>query len=203
MNLSEIKKKLEFTRDRSIAGLMLLEAENISGDLDGINILDMVDGSLFFQLISLYSAQSKAPLVEKFIASKFGYKLVSSSKGRGDFYDPVTDEYIELKASFTNKGKNLNIRQIRPWQDIHKYLLMYIDEDNPKDSVLFILNKQQMNEEIQLLGSHTHGTKEANKSNLNHEFSITIPVNADNLLYQRWYNNYSDVKALGTILSKA
>lgn len=199
MKLTEIESNLKNEYLKAKSGLNLIS--QIRGESqDDPHVLDIPNGTQLFSLISSYSAQTKAPLAEKFIAKKLHYNMVSASQGQGDFYDPVKGEYIELKVSFSNKGKNLNIRQIRPWQDVESYLLLYIDDFYQKDNVLFRLNKVQMLEEIKNHGSHTHGTHEANKLNRNHEFSITIPIDPKKALYNRWSSSYRDDELLNKIM---
>lgn len=56
------------------------------------------------------------------------YQSVSASFNKGDAKDN-NDNYYEFKTSFTNKDEKLNIRQIRPWQNIDFYYCFYINEN--------------------------------------------------------------------------
>lgn len=147
------------------------------------------NGYLFYNSISNLTAQSKAPLGEKFLCHQLGYKRISATKNSGDAIDNAGNIY-EFKNSFTNKGNNLNIRQIRLWQPIDYYYCIFIDEENLENSLFFILNKEQMAEEVALCGGYTHGTIEANKNNQNKEYSITIPVKGNNEKLNRWKEKY-------------
>ncbi len=155
------------------------------------NLLDVPEGNLVFKAISMLPTQQKAPFVEKFVGKALDWGTMHSSKGRGDFYDSGKDKYIELKTSFTNKGRMLNARQIRPWQDVDEYMCFYIDEINPSSSVLFVLDKNAMLDEIEKHGSHSHGTKESNLLNIHKEISLTVPINPRSDMYNRWLASYS------------
>ena len=139
------------------------------------DITDISDGELFYFLISKYSTQKKAVLAQTFIANKLGAKEIAASENQGDFVFENTKTYVELKHSFKNQAQNLNIRQIRLWQNVDYYYCFYVDEDNFDNSNFYILTKEQMKQEVELCGGATHGTIEANINNQNIEYSITIP----------------------------
>lgn len=147
------------------------------------------NGELFYSSISNLTAQSKAPLGEKFLCYQLNYKRISANKNSGDAIDDNGNIY-EFKNSFTNKGNNLNIRQIRLWQPIDYYYCIYIDEEKIENSLFFVLNKEQMIEEVALCGGYTHGTIEANRNNQNKEYSITISVKGKNEKLDRWKEKY-------------
>lgn len=157
------------------------------------------NGYLFYNSISSLTAQAKAPLGEKFLCYQLGYERVAANKNCGDAMDSQGNFY-EFKNSFTNKGNNLNIRQIRLWQPIDYYYCIYIDEDNLENSLFFVLTKQQMEEEVVLCGNYTHGTAEANKNNQNREYSITISIKNDNEKLNRWKEKYLSVELKNKIL---
>lgn len=141
----------------------------------------------FLIVISSLSPQSKSPLIEDFLSRRNNLEKVSPSIEKGDFKTPE-GKYIELKVSFSNKEDNLNIRQIRLYQDIDEYWCFYFDDKGnlKKNSKLFILSKEQMSNEVNKIGSFTHGTKRANSENKNNEYSITIPMKK----YHYWNKEY-------------
>ena len=156
------------------------------------NIYELENGKLFYLLIANYSAQKKAPLIEKFLCHKLNLTSVPSSQNQGDAKDGE-NHYYEFKFSTTNEGGNLNLRQIRPWQDIDYYYCGYIDDKkNIDDSKFYILTKQQMLEEIELNNaSFTHGVKDINIINQYSEYSITIPMHSKtSKKLQRWNEKY-------------
>ena len=127
---------------------------------------------------------------EKFLCDILELKRVSSRNDRGDAVDSEGLHY-EFKTSFTNQAENLNIRQIRLWQDVDFYYCIYINEVDLDKSLFFVLSKEEMVEEVELCGGFTHGTVEANKNNTNSEFSITIPVYKEqNEKTKRWKEKY-------------
>ena len=158
----------------------------------------ITDPVKFFNVIALGSAQAKAPEFEKYLALKTGWAKMLASANRGDYHNLDDDTYIELKASFTNKGNNLNIRQIRLWQDVDYYLAIYINHNNIRDSKVYWLTHQQMVEEVEKGGSATHGTSEANQENNNIEYSITIPMNGGSK-QQEWDRLYANTELFNII----
>jgi len=145
---------------------------------------------LFYSTIAPFSAQKKAPLGEKFLCHKLNYQRIAASKNMGDAIDQDGTIY-EFKNSFTNQNQNLNIRQIRLWQPIDFYYCFYINEKDLDKSIFFELTKDQMIEEVAICGGYTHGTIEANKDNVNREYSITIPIyNDNNEKTKRWKEKY-------------
>lgn len=149
---------------------------------------------VFFTVISVGTAQAKAPEAEKFIARKMGWTKISPSLNKGDF-KTAENKYIELKNSFSNKAGCLNLRQIRLWQEVDYYLCIYIDETNISDSVVLLLTHEQMEKEVTSCGSATHGTAAANANNQNIEYSITIKVGSP--MMTQWIEKYdapADIK---------
>lgn len=200
MLIAEIQKE-NLTILRKVQKIDSLICQFSEKDLSS-NVYEMTNGYNFYTLISLLSAQKKAPLVEKFLCKKMNYQLVPAPLNKGDAKDN-NNCYYEFKTSFTNKGEKLNIRQIRPWQNIDFYYCFYINENDIDKSVFFVLTKDEMLKEIKECGSYTHGTKKANENNQNKEFSITIDVyNIENTTTKRWYNLYLDTNLKNKILYK-
>ena len=185
MTLKEIKEIL-YKEKRKIEKVekILEEQRELS---DSINLLN-VKPDLFFYCLSLLSTQQKAPLCEEYIIKQLKGEKIKSSLDRGDF--KINGEYYELKCSFNNKGENLNIRQIRLYQDVNYYLCGYVDIFCLKKSYFYILTKIEMEKEVRMLGSFTHGTKAAQKEKGNSEYSITIPINPLNDTFLRWNEKY-------------
>ena len=127
---------------------------------------------------------------EKFLCHKLNMIRVSPSEDRGDAKDS-NNLYYEFKNSFTNEAQNLNIRQIRLWQNIDFYYCIYINEQDLNKSLFFVLSKEEMEKEVELCGGFTHGTAVANAVNQHSEYSITIPVyNDNNEKTKRWKQKY-------------
>ena len=179
--------KQEYFKKIEKINLILNAIKNIEDDKD---ITDIFSNKIFYNLISEYSTQIKAPLSDKRLIKYFNLIPVSAKENRGDAKDKE-NLYYEFKTSFTNKGNNLNIRQIRLWQNIDYYYCFFINEDDVSQSLFFKLSHQEMKKEVELCGSATHGTKKANINNDNIEYSITVPVyNLQNEKTIRWRKNY-------------
>jgi len=57
--------------------------------------------------------------------------------------------------------------------------------------MFFKLNREQMKNEIDKIGTPTHGSRRANLMNTNVEYSITLPIfDNKNENVVRWKNNY-------------
>lgn len=185
MKIYEIEQDIEKQIARLSKTLELLKQEDMKKDIEQCK-----NSYLFYTMIANYSVQRKAPLSDKYIINKLGYQSVKASEDRGDAKDNH-ERYYEFKTSFTNKENKLNLRQIRLWQDIDFYYCFFINEQDFSRSVAFSLTKEQMAQEVKLLGGATHGTNKANQQNENIEYSITIDVyNLNNINTKRWHDKY-------------
>ena len=190
MLLSEIYIKNQNILQRAIKIQNLIEEAFKNGKTLEEEIIDCGNAYLYYMSTASLTAQQKAPLSEKFLCKLLGYTPVSSREDRGDAVDK-NGNYYEFKNSFTNQAKNLNIRQIRLWQDVDYYYCFYINEEDLDKSVFFVLTKEQMIEEVKLCGGCTHGTTTSNMVNEHIEYSITIPVyNDKNEKTKRWKEKY-------------
>ena len=154
------------------------------------DIVNCGNAYLYYTSTAGLTAQAKAPLGEKFLCNLLGYTRVSSREDCGDAVDKNGIHY-EFKNSFTNQQQNLNIRQIRLWQNVDYYYCFYINEEDLDKSVFFVLTKEEMTEEVALCGGYTHGTVAANAENKHSEYSITIPIyNDENEKTKRWKEKY-------------
>lgn len=186
MLLSEIAQKNKEILQKALYIQNLIDQQ----EKLNINIEDCHDAHLYYLSTASLTAQKKAPMGEKFLCKKLNMKQVSSREDRGDAVDK-NGLYYEFKNSFTNEVQNLNIRQIRLWQNVDFYYCIYINEVNLDDSLFFVLTKEQMIKEVELCGGFTHGTIAANSVNQHNEYSITIPVyNNKNEKTKRWKENY-------------
>ena len=163
--------------------------------LDQENIFDHItSASELFLLSSFMNAQKKSGIIENYIARKMGGELISPSLDRGDMI--VTSDhgevYYEMKTSTTNDKQKLNARQIRLWQDVDYYLCSYIDEKNLHNSRCYVLTKEQMEDEVILIGGFTHGTRKSNVRNENQFHSVTVNMarNTKSKASIRWNNSY-------------
>ena len=141
------------------------------GDLSGLGFDDVILVSGF----SGFTPQERTSFLEEFMCDEFGWKPVSSRLNRGDYID-ANGRYFELKCSASNKNNKIHILQIRPWQKIDYYIVMYFDLDAPDKSKMYVLTHDEMLEEVSHIGKPTHGTKAANAINGNIEYSIHLPI---------------------------
>ena len=190
MLLSEVYDKNEKVLNRALHIQNLLKQALDKGVSLTDDIVNCGNAYLYYTSTACLTAQAKAPLGEKFLCILLGYTRVSSREDCGDAVDEK-GTYYEFKNSFTNQQQNLNIRQIRLWQNVDYYYCFYINEEDLDKSVFFILTKDEMIEEVTLCGGYTHGTVAANAVNEHSEYSITIPVyNDKNEKTKRWKEKY-------------
>lgn len=145
--------------------------------LDDDSEIETLPIESFLDVLSFSNAQFNAPAFERRLQVLHKWKKISPTENRGDFEVPGFVKSVELKTSFSNKANKINIRQIRLWQNCD-YVVTYCDYNEFKHKTYF-LTHNQMVEEVAKLGSATHGTKKANKRNLNVEYSITLNINND------------------------
>lgn len=145
--------------------------ESCNGDLTKCSLADYITMSGN----GMFSPQKRTKFLEDKMIEVFSWKPVSSSVGRGDYIDS-NGKYFELKCSSSNESNKIHMLQIRPWQDIDYYLVIYFDLDDYRKSKAYILSKNDMIDEINKSSSATHGTKIANMQNKNVEYSIHLPI---------------------------
>lgn len=190
MQLSEVYNENKKVLNRALYIQNLLEGVLNKGVSLTDDIVNCGDAYLYYTSTASLTAQAKAPLGERFLCNLLGYTRVSSREDRGDAVDKE-GIYYEFKNSFTNQRQNLNIRQIRLWQNVDYYYCFYINEEDLDKSVFFILTKDEMIKEVVLCGGYTHGTLTANAVNEHNEYSITIPIyNDKNEKTKRWKEKY-------------
>lgn len=156
---------------------------------------DLNNAKDFFPVIAFLNAQAKSPKIDNFIYKKTGQTPVKSSLGRGDGYDAVNKKYYEYKISTSNKDQKINAVQLRPWQKIDFYLLGYIDEDDFKNSRLYLLTHHQLIRECQIMNAGAmHGTATANQQNQNIELALRLPIDVNNIDFKRFEKKYRTKK---------
>lgn len=200
MLLSQIYSKNSIILERASKIQTLIEEALKNGKTLEEEIINCGNAYLYYISTATLPAQQKAPLGEKFLCKLLDYTPVSSREDRGDAVDK-NGKYYEFKNSFTNQKQNLNIRQIRLWQDVDYYYCFYINEEDLDKSVFFVLTKEEMIEEVTLCGGYTHGTVAANAVNEHSEYSITIPIyNDKNEKTKRWKEKYLSQELKNKIL---
>ena len=145
----------------------------------------------FIRSMVLLNPQSYGNRIEKRLIEKFKGVPVSSKIDKGDMI--VNKLYYEIKTSILfNNNNNLNLVQLRLWQDIDFYLCVVYDLRNGKfEQYTFLLSKSEMIKESQLCNmSSAHGTKKANKANLNIELRYSLVFKENNPVLVRWLEKY-------------
>ena len=178
MLLKELYNKNEKNLLRALRIQNLLKQALENGMSLTDDIINCNNAYIYYTSTASLTAQAKAPMGEKFLCNLLGYTKISPREDCGDAVDK-NGIYYEFKNSFTNQEQNLNIRQIRLWQNVDYYYCFYINEEELEKSVFFVLTKEEMVEEVALCGGYTHGTIAANAVNKHNEYSITIPVYND------------------------
>lgn len=178
-DLSGISKLIDLELAGEVRTLLSKHVDKL--DIQNIDWTEYVTAAVTYS-----SAQSYGSRVEALYGRKNGYKKVSSSDQKGDLFNPVTQKYIEVKFSVLSKPANqINIVQIRPHhQGLDEYHIITFEKET-LTTVLYSLDKQQMNDELQLTGhSLAHGTKSTQNSLSHPEYAIRFKK--DSPVYNRW-----------------
>ena len=123
----------------------------------------------------IFSPQKRTSFMEDALVDMFHWKKVKASEDKGDYID-CDGKYFELKCSSSNDADTINILQVRPWQEVDYYVVIYFDLDVPSSSKVYVLQKSEMVEEVEKLGHPSHGTSTANQENGKIEYSIHLPI---------------------------
>jgi len=140
--------------------------------------------------LSILTSQSYGTTIEKFIIDKLNMSKVKAKENRGD--SCCNGKYYEIKISLiTSTNVNLNLVQIRNWQNIDGYICCAFDIRDKYKEYIFYLNKNQMVEELELMNaSSAHGTKKVSDANKHIEKRFSIKIDNKDKNFQRWINNY-------------
>lgn len=150
---------------------------------------------IFVKKMLLINPQSYGSRLSNYFKDRvFKGESVSQSDDLGDIFSEKG--FFEVKCSLiTDVNKTLNIVQIRNWQNIDGYYCIAIDTRTfPYRIFFFSLTKEQMQNEVLKLGTNAHGTKKANKENVNVEKKITLKIKDNNYDFQRWCSLYLDTE---------
>jgi hypothetical protein len=173
---NDLKKSLE--RQRKAQELI---EENEDNTIEEISLLD----AIIISSSGIFSPQKRISFLEDKLKKMFSWTPINPSDERGDYIDKNCYNF-ELKCSATNDSNTINILQVRPWQDVDYYRIIYFDLDDPLKSKSYVIPKDDMIDEIKIYGSATHGTKNANKDNKKIEYSFHLPVSNE------WDDKYLD-----------
>lgn len=174
------KKDLNEAINRMKNAQELIES-NIDKNLDEISIFDAITISGG----GMFSPQKRTVFLEDRMKHMFSWKTVNPLDERGDYLD-TNNKHFELKCSSTNDSNTINVLQLRPWQDVDYYRIIYFDLNDSKKSKSYVLSRDEMLEEIKKYGQPTHGTKNANMVNNKIEYGFHLPIENE------WDNKYLD-----------
>lgn len=179
-----------------------------------INILDMIREeaktetwhnerwSLFIRRMRLLNPQAYGSRIQNYLFDKLGWERVPSRLDRGDVRNSP-GQYFEVKMSFiTPKNQEVNIVQVRPWQQISGHHIFVVDATDHYALYHFGLSKNEMGAEISLIGSSAHGTTSAVRNNINREYRLGIPWRENHPAYQRWISQYLQIHTYGALLTE-
>jgi hypothetical protein len=129
----------------------------------------------FLMYMKLYfTPQSYGIRIQNRIIKENGWNSIPSTLNRGDSIDK-DGKYNEIKISYLTPNDFYNLIQIRLYQNIDYYYLMFVDSEyNP---IYVTLTESQMKELVNKYGTAAHGTKNSILENKNIEYRITIPYN--------------------------
>jgi hypothetical protein len=135
----------------------------------------------------MLSPQSYGSRLETYLMNFYGWERVAPALNRGDVQ--VEDgRYIEIKVSVVDSYTKVNFVQLRPHQDIDGYRLFVIDAETTV--YRFDLTKEQMDHEIKLVGTNSHGTSDVAAANVKKEPSIRFKWSEKTEAYRRWMADY-------------
>lgn len=133
--------------------------------------------------------------VQAYLCTLLKYKTTPSSEDCGDFKTRESED-VEFKCSFLDKySRQINVKQIRPWQDLDYYYIFTVDYSNYQDLIYkcYKLTKKQMTDECVLMNAKpTHSTKKNNENNDKIELGFFVNLNSEHFI--RWENNYLNKK---------
>lgn len=155
---------------------------------------------IYCRLLMILSPQKRTSLIEKRLRLHFGWVTVNASKELGDYIDNQ-NKYFELKTSCPNSSDKIMVRQVRLWQNVDYYLVLYIDCFNLLESQAFVLTKDEMIDEAFNKGSFSHKTKASSEGDKKRELSFSISVNKNNSDNKEWTEKYGRPDILKDILT--
>jgi len=155
------------------------------------------DWATFIRKMRILTPQSSGSRIQNYIFRALGWTKINPLLNRGDVKNSL-GQYFEVKVTIiTSSNPCANIVQVRLWQDISGHQIFVIDSTNNYKVTHFTLSRYEMNQEVSLCGSNAHGTKEANKLNVNIEWALRINWDETNEVYNRWINKYKQHSEIG------
>lgn len=168
--------------------------------LNNCSSIDDLDFKTLSRLLMVLNPQKRTAIIEKRLKLHFGWVTVDPKADKGDYIDS-DNKFFELKTSCPNSSNKIMIRQVRIWQPVNYYLILYIDCYNLENSQAFTLTKEEMEVEACKRGSGSHKTKAASAGDKKRELSFTIDVSKDSPENKEWTELYGNKEILKDILT--
>lgn len=147
----------------------------------------------FIKNLFLYiNPQSYGSRIERRIIRDSQNTKVNSSLDRGDMVSGG-GSYYEIKNSIiTHSNPQLNIVQVRLWQEVDYYLCVAYDirDIDNFQSYIFLLTHDEMFEQCKYQANAAHGTKGANDLNENVEMRFSIKIDENNKVFKYWMEHF-------------
>lgn len=186
--------KVELSNEEIIAMYELQDVINNNFNQDKQYGFDLDLDSFFLRCRNL-KTQIYGLRVQAYLSTLLKYKPTPSSEDCGDFKTRENED-VEFKCSFLdNYSKNINIKNIRRWQDIDYYYVFTVDYSDYRNLIYkcYKLNRKQMDDECKVMNAQpVHSTKKANEHNEKIELGFSVKVGSDHFL--RWEDNYLNKK---------
>mgnify|MGYP000006792368 CR=1 FL=1 len=160
----------------------------------------------FIFYMNTLTPQSYGQRIERKVGEFFKWASNLPSLGKGDFHTS-DDKDIEFKTSLiNNKSQRMNLVQIRLWEQTDYLCVAFRLMDGKVHLFPFYLTHEQMEKEVELLGTAAHGGKKIADGNANTESSIRFKISKNDDTFVRWFNMYRtdlfDKKAKGFVIPK-
>lgn len=113
----------------------------------------------FIFYMNTLTPQSYGQRIERKVGEFFKWASNLPSLGKGDFHTS-DDKDIEFKTSLiNNKSQRMNLVQIRLWEQTDYLCVAFRLMDGKVHLFPFYLTHEQMEKEVELLGTAAHGGK--------------------------------------------
>lgn len=178
----------------------ILPPEECIKALNDCDDIRKLDSKTYFRLLMVLSPQKRTSYIEKRLRLTFGWLTVDAKKERGDYIDPE-NKYFELKTSCPNSNNKILMGQVRIWQPVDYYLILYIDCYDLNNSQAFILDKDEMIEEALLHGTESHKTKASSEGDRRRELTLSINANKSSSDNMEWTKKYGKLDIIEKIIN--
>jgi hypothetical protein len=115
----------------------------------------------------------------------------NATSNNGDFQDIEGNNYECKTSVLTTNSSQINLVQIRPWQNTDYYCIFFDMRNKGFKPYCFKLTAEEMKQELFLNnGTAAHGTLAANKVNRNIEYRFSFNLDDNDKTFRRWKEKY-------------